>query len=116
MHPAGRRLRRGETIVLASHNPGKLAEAGVTVAVEPAVLAVYWSRPDSLTRNGAEMIRNHRTVMARTRRITDVPDVELDRRQRDFDAAQLHDLSELAAIIVGELELRLAARRAVLTR
>ncbi len=38
----------------------------------------------------------------------------LDRRPRDFDAAQLRDLAELAAIIVRELELRLAARRVVL--
>ena len=39
-----------------------------------------------------------------------------DRVEREFDADELRDLAELAAVIMRELELRLAARRAVLNR
>jgi GAF domain-containing protein len=39
-----------------------------------------------------------------------------DRVHREFDADELRDLAELAAVIMRELELRLAARRVVLSR
>ena len=39
-----------------------------------------------------------------------------DRVRRDFDADELRDLAELAAVIMRELELRLAARRALIAR
>ena len=39
-----------------------------------------------------------------------------DRVPREFDATELQDLADLAALIMRELELRLAARRAVLAR
>jgi GAF domain-containing protein len=39
-----------------------------------------------------------------------------DRERREFDADELRDLAELAAVVMRELELRLAARRAVLDR
>lgn len=39
-----------------------------------------------------------------------------DRTNREFDADELRDLTELAAVIMRELELRIAARRAVLHR
>jgi hypothetical protein len=39
-----------------------------------------------------------------------------DRTRREFEAAELHDLAELAAVIMRELELRLAARRALFSR
>jgi len=39
-----------------------------------------------------------------------------DRTHREFDADELRDLAELAAVIMRELELRLAARRALLSR
>jgi tRNA A-37 threonylcarbamoyl transferase component Bud32 len=39
-----------------------------------------------------------------------------DRTHREFDAGELRDLAELAAVIMRELELRLAARRALFSR
>lgn len=39
-----------------------------------------------------------------------------DRRERDFDAAALDDLADLGAIVMRELELRLASRRALFGR
>jgi eukaryotic-like serine/threonine-protein kinase len=39
-----------------------------------------------------------------------------DRTPREFDATELEDLADLAAMVMRELELRLAARRAVLAR
>lgn len=39
-----------------------------------------------------------------------------DHRHRQFDADELHDLGELATVIIRELELRLAARRIAMRR
>ena len=76
----------------------RIARAGLRVVREREALADYWCRPNSLTRNGPRMVRDHVAASARVRRLFGAdPATE----QRELAMSLLSSLSWNVAIAIG---------------